>query len=66
MKHWTPPFIASRRDPRNATIFRVWRGGESEPLVAGMAIGMAFVQAIDLNREEDVRSLYLHLDRAEG
>jgi hypothetical protein len=29
--------------------------------VAGMVIGMAFVPAVELSREEDVRSLYFHL-----
>lgn len=33
--------------------------------VTGMVVGMAFVLAIDLNQEEDARSLYLHLDRVE-
>jgi hypothetical protein len=31
-----------------------------------MVDGMALVLAVDLSQDEDVRSLYLHLDRAES
>jgi hypothetical protein len=64
MKPWTPPFIASRRDPRSAIVLSCMQRRRVRAHVASMADSMAFVQAIDSNQEEDVWSLYLPLDRA--
>jgi hypothetical protein len=42
-------------------------GDESEPLYpVWTTVYMAFVLAIDFNQEEDIRSLYLHLDQAKS
>jgi hypothetical protein len=46
-------------------VYRVWERRRVRTPIAGMVVGMAFIPVVDLNWEEDVQSLYLHLDRAE-
>ena len=47
-------------------VCHVWESRRVQASIAGMVVGMAFIPIVDLNREEDVRSLYSQLDRAES
>jgi hypothetical protein len=56
-KPQTPPFIASRREPKSTMVVVMWRGGEPEPL-SSMASGMAPVLDVVFDQKVDLRFLY--------
>jgi hypothetical protein len=42
-------------------VCHIWEWRCVRAPIAGMVFGMVFVLAVDLGREDDVQSLYLHL-----